>query len=353
MNSTEENPAFLPARGVNISHWLSQRKVAEPRPPSWFSEVDTGFLHDLGFDHIRLPVDEEILWDERGARREEEWDRLHHALQWCHRHALRVIVDLHIIRAHHFNAGNQGKSNPLWTSESARDGLIHLWDLLSDELREYPESEVAYEFMNEPVAPDPEDWNRLLERVHASIRRREPTRVLVIGSNLWQKVKTVPQLRIPRGDPNLLVSFHYYEPGPVTHYRSSWTPLKEYDGPVRYPGVPFPAETLPADPSPGLRKLLEESNRPYDREVIREEVRAAVEFAREHGLRAHCGEWGCHLATPAEVRYRWYEDVVGVFTELGVAWTIWDYKGGFRIVDPTTQEADQTLLGILLEAAST
>jgi endoglucanase len=311
--------------------------------------VDAGFLRNLGFDHIRLPIDEEILWDERGGRREEEWVRLHNALRWCHRHGLQVVVDLHIIRSHYFNAENQGKTNPLWTSEAAQDQLVHLWEQLSAELREYPESEVAYEFMNEPVAPDPEDWNRLLERVHRSIRKSEPSRMLVIGSNLWQKVKTVPQLKIPSGDPNILVSFHYYEPGPVTHYRSSWTPLKDYEGPVRYPGVPFPQEALPPDPSPRLQKLLEESNRQYDRDVIREEVRIAVDCAHRHGLRAYCGEWGCHRATPPEVRYRWYADVVAVFRELEVAWTIWDYKGGFRILDANTFEADHTLLGILLE----
>lgn len=341
---------FAPGRGVNISHWLSQRDEDTPKPADYFSEIDVGFLRSCGFQHIRLPVDEPILWDADGRRRKAEWDRMFAALDWCHRHGLRAVVDLHIIRAHHFNARNQGRENPLWTSREAQDHLAGLWVELSTALESHPVDAVAYEIMNEPVAPDAELWNTLLNKVHGTIRGREPRRTIIIGSNLWQKTRTVPQLRLPEGDPNLMVSFHYYEPGMVTHYGTHWTALKEYNGPVRYPGVPFPEEAIPDPLSPELKALLEEGNRHYDREVIREEIAVAVAFARARGLPAYCGEWGCYRFTDKAMRLRWYRDVLGVLDECGTAWAIWDYKGGFRIVDPESKSTETELIRLLTKA---
>jgi endoglucanase len=55
---------------------------------------------------------------------------------------------------------------------------------LSQALIKYPVEDVAYELMNEPVADDPEDWNKLVEKAVAIIRKTEPKRKIVIGSNL-------------------------------------------------------------------------------------------------------------------------------------------------------------------------
>lgn len=86
-------------RGTNISHWLSQstRRGADRR--GGFTHTDVRRLADLGFDHLRLPVDEEQMWDERGNREPEAWELMASFLDWCHADGLRVVVDLHILRA--------------------------------------------------------------------------------------------------------------------------------------------------------------------------------------------------------------------------------------------------------------
>ena len=57
---------FKVKRGTNISHWLSQspRRGAERR--AWFTREDVAWLAALGFDHVRLPIDEEQMWDANG-----------------------------------------------------------------------------------------------------------------------------------------------------------------------------------------------------------------------------------------------------------------------------------------------
>ncbi len=59
-----EAQGFHISRGVNISHWLSQSSTRGQRRQEYFTEKDVAFIAGLGYDHIRLPVDEEQLWDE-------------------------------------------------------------------------------------------------------------------------------------------------------------------------------------------------------------------------------------------------------------------------------------------------
>ena len=83
-------------RGTNISHWLSQsgRRGAERR--EWFTKNDVEFLAGLGFDHLRIPIDEEQMWDKEGNKEGEAFNLCNNVLDWCSEYILRVIVDLRI-----------------------------------------------------------------------------------------------------------------------------------------------------------------------------------------------------------------------------------------------------------------
>ena len=59
---------FVFKRGTNISHWLSQSNRRGDDRKNYFTEKDVIYLAGLGFDHIRIPVDEEQLWKENGQK---------------------------------------------------------------------------------------------------------------------------------------------------------------------------------------------------------------------------------------------------------------------------------------------
>lgn len=105
---------FKISKGTNISHWLSQCLDTMPPRRSFFSELDVIFIRSLGMDHFRLPLDEKELWTEELEKIPETWDCLKNALPWARKHELRVIVDLHVVRWHYFNAVNEGGTNSLW-----------------------------------------------------------------------------------------------------------------------------------------------------------------------------------------------------------------------------------------------
>ncbi len=325
--ASQNDGAFEIHRGTNISHWLSQSNRRGEARRQWFTEKDVELIASLGFDHIRLPIDEEQMWDEAGHKEPEAFELLHSAIGWAQKNKLRVVVDLHILRSHHFNAAEK----PLWTHPEAQEKFFQLWRELSAELKKYPVSSVAYELMNEPVADDPEDWNRLVARATAIVRENEPHRKIVIGSNRWQSTSTFDQLRIPEGDRDIILSFHFYTPMLITHYKASWTSVGRYKGPVTYPGLlvkPEDIEGLPDD----IAQIVRSNNGVYNREKLESLLAKPLALAQKLDLPLYCGEWGALPTTPREMRMQWYRDVRSNLEKHGIAWANWDYKGGFGVL---------------------
>ena len=327
---------FRIKRGTNISHWLSQSEQRGEARRLHIQEDDFARLEELGFDFVRIPIDEVQFWDEQGNKLPEAWDLLNNALDWSKKHNLRAIVDLHIIRAHYFNAVNEADQavNTLFTSEEAQEGLLNLWRQLSEFLKDRSNDWVAYEFMNEPVAPEHEMWNQLVAKVHKALRELEPQRTLVVGSNMWQGHETMKYLKVPEGDKNIILSFHYYNPMLLTHYGAWWSPLcAAYKGKVNYPGVLVSKEDYDAAPA-----AIKDQLKPFTEEVwnidkIREQFKDAIEAAKKYDLQLFCGEWGVYEPVDRELAYKWYRDVLTVFDEFNIAWTTWCYDADFGFWD--------------------
>ena len=322
---------FSVKRGTNIAHWLSQSNKRGSERAAYFTEKDITYIKSAGFDHIRLPIDEEQMWDESGKRNDDAFQLLDNALTWANSAGLRVVLDLHILRSHHFNAAEK----PLWTQPAAQDKFIQLWKDLAAAVKKWPNGMLAYEFMNEPVADDPEQWNRLLKRVADSIRSWEAQRTLVIGSNRWQSANTFDQLRVPPNDKNILLSFHFYEPFHLTHYKASWTKLKDFQGQVQYPGQIV------------LNGSNEEERRIYNRDVLEKMMAKPIHLADSLKLPLYCGEFGVIDGSPRDAKVAWYKDLVAIFEKHNIGYANWNYKAGsFGIVD-AAMRPDSIMVGIL------
>ena len=322
---------FVIKRGTNIAHWLSQSDRRGEERAGFFTQKDIEFIDSAGFDHIRLPIDEVQMWDDNGKRHEDAFVLLEQCLRWCDNAGLRVVLDLHILRSHHFNEGEK----PLWTEPAEQDKFIELWKDLSEAVGHWPSGMLAYEFMNEPVADDPQQWNDLLSRVADSIRNWEPERVLVIGSNRWQSASTFDQLKIPANDPNIILSFHFYEPFHLTHTGASWTRLRDFRGEVNYPGQIV------------VNGTNAEEQRIYNIDTLERMMQKPLFLADSLNLKLYCGEFGVIEQAPRGPKLAWYRDMVSLFERHGVAYANWNFKAGaFGIVDQNLQP-DEDLVEIL------
>jgi len=319
--AAEEPSQLILGSGTNLAHWLSQTRRQGAERRGFITEQDIADIAALGFDHVRIPIDEMQMWDAQGKRDEDAFATLHDGIHWSLAHGLKVLVDLHILRSHHFNA----KEKPLWTDPAEQERFIDLWRDLSAALHDYPVDRVAYELMNEPVADDPDDWNRLVAKAFAVVRALEPERSIVIGSNMWQGAETFDELVVP-DDPRIILSYHFYEPFALTHYQAGWTDLKDYTGPVRYPGVVVTRAEFDAMPKDQQAPVERFAGREFNRDVLVAMMEQPLRKAKELGLPLYCGEFGVFEKAPAPDRERWYRDMLSIFAEHGISWANWNYK---------------------------
>lgn len=328
------NPSgFEIHRGVNLSHWLSQNFGWSPRA-TFITENDIRFIDSIGYDHVRIPVDEAEMWTNDGKPSEESFSFLTHCLDWCAKYHVRAVVDLHILKAHYFNAGNEGGEITLWRDTTAQNNFIKLWREISAHLKKYPVSMVAYELMNEAVAPDPDDWNRLIRKAVDALRALEPNRVLVIGSNRWQRPEFFPDLKVPTNDKNIILSLHTYSPIHFTHNRADWTSFKSYEGPAHYPGrvvTDADFKKYVDTTNAALVRAMAGSEQAFDKKRLVAELLPAIRKAKELNLQLYCGEFGCLPHVDRAERLNYYNDIVSGFEENNIAWCNWEYKGDFGI----------------------
>ena len=72
-SETNEVNNFKIQRGTNVSHWLSQSEERGEARKQHIQEDDFARLDSLGFDFVRLPIDEVQFWDEEGNKLPEAW----------------------------------------------------------------------------------------------------------------------------------------------------------------------------------------------------------------------------------------------------------------------------------------
>jgi endoglucanase len=250
----------------------------------------------------------------------------------------------------------EGGKITLWTDPAAQEQFLKLWADISGRLKKYPVNQVAYELMNEPVAPDPEEWNRLIDKAVKTIRQVEPDRVLVIGANRWQTPDSFPFLKIPANDRNIILSFHTYAPLFFTHHLADWTAFKDFKGPVHYPGRVVAEADLPKSvdaKNADLAANVDEARQVFDKQKLAELMRPAIQKARELKLPLYCGEFGCLPHVKRSERLQYYGDIISVFQENGIAWCNWEYKGDFGILKfdfkkKTSGSPDTRLIDVLM-----
>ena len=104
---------------------------------------------------------------------------------------------------------------------ACRTKLTAFWSQVAPRFANAPRN-VAFELLNEPHAKlDGPTWNALFAELLAIVRQIQPDAHRRHRSDRWNSLKELPNLKLPN-DPNLLVTFHYYEPFNFTHQGATW-----------------------------------------------------------------------------------------------------------------------------------
>jgi len=310
------------SKGVNFSGWFEANR-ADRISFSQYNEQDFANVKSLGVDVIRLPIK---LNDMTGGAPDYTLDPLLFrfldiAVDWAEKYEIYLIIDNHSFHP----------VNPL--DDGIDEILIPVWAQVARRYSNRPY--VVYEILNEPHGISDERWGEVQGMAIDAIRMYDQKSPIIVGGtdyNSFNKLSSIPHY----SDPNLIYTFHFYDPFLFTHQGASWAPPLEY-----LAGVPFPParERMPRIPArlrgtwveDSLRNDYPNDSSPSKLFAILDKV---VAFSRERNVPVFCGEFGVYMrSSPPDDRVLWYEFAAKALDKRKISRASWDYYGGFGIFD--------------------
>lgn len=316
------------SKGVNLGGWISQfARYDEAHFDSFITKDDIADIASLGFDHVRVPVDYNVLEDEEGYPKEKGFKYLENCREWCEQYGLNMLIDLHECFGYSFDPLKKDMDRKKFFYDDALQGrFMKLWAEIAERFREYPK-QVAFEPLNEVVLMEVADaWNEIVTKYIAMMRGIVPDSYLVIGGVCYNSVTSVPLLDFPLDD-KIVYNFHCYEPMIFTHQGAYWIEGMPSDYRIGYPktlkeyrqeGNSIDADINGAVYTEGIREIGEG--------FFEDIFTPAIKKAEADNIPLYCGEYGAIDLAAGEDRLRWLKDIHAVFNKYGIGRALWNYK---------------------------
>ncbi|MBR5372618.1 MAG: glycoside hydrolase family 5 protein [Oscillospiraceae bacterium] len=305
-------------KGINFGGWMSQCDYSEDRLNNFITEKDFAQVADWGFDHVRIPVDYNILEKEDGSVLEDGYQRLANALALCKKYGLRLIIDLHKTAGFSFDTYAENESG-FFENEKYQARFYALWEEMAR--RFGAEETVAFELLNEVTDKEFIDaWNRIAKECIRRIRAIAPQILILVGSYWNNSAETVEALEPPY-DSRVIYNMHCYEPLVFTHQGAYWTDR--------------------IDPEKRMKFEESETSLEYFENLFASAI--AKTNAENTGL--YCGEYGVISFVTPEDAVKWFRCINTVFKKYGIGRAMWNYKEmDFGLTDPRLDGVREELL---------
>lgn len=297
-------PAAKPAKGnplplgkcVNMGGML-ERDIEGDMFGRPIRNDDFAIIRAAGFDTVRLPVKYSA---HTAATPPYTVDpalmaRVRQVVDAAVAADLNIIIDLH-----HYVEVQQSPA-------AERDRFVAIWRQIAEAHRN-DGPKVWFELLNEPGY---EFWNKastwdIFTPAIREIRRTNPTRPIIVAGNYGSNVQSLATFEIAMDDPNLIPTFHFYDPKEFTHQGAGWTT-------TRYP----------------MGRPLYDS----DRTSIDLAVSRVKDYMNRTGRVPFLGEYGAYDIDGISVadRVKYYGTVSSAFASIGVQSCAWSFTNGFSL----------------------
>jgi len=319
-------------KGANLGGWLSQCVHSKAHYDTFITEKDIEILASWGIDHVRVPVDFEVLETIEGAYIEAGFTYIDNCLTWCDKYHLNMILDLHKTAGYSFD--ELTTSDGFFEDEILQQRFLHLWEQFAQRYGKLSDR-LAFELLNEIVSDKfIHSWNGIARRAVETIRGFAPDIRILIGGVWYNSVNAVKYLDMPY-DRNIVYNFHCYDPMLFTHQSAYWVADMPADLVMEYPstlaayieGSKILGETM----SMSLKILHLKTMGP---ELFDAVFTEAVKIAEERDVPLYCGEYGVIDNAPLESTLNWYRDIHSIFEKHGIGRAVWSYKKmDFGLID--------------------
>lgn len=336
-------------KGVNLGGWLSQyEKYDTNHFDTFITEKDIEYIASLGFDHVRVPVDYIVLEDEDGNVKESGFQYLRTCQNWCARHGLNMLIDLHECYGYSFDPLKDMDREKFFYDDALQARFLKLWARIAQEFGKYPE-QIAFEPLNEIVLESVADaWNKVASKFIKTVREYAPDTYLVIGGVCYSNVLSIPLIDV-ENDGKIVYNFHCYEPMIFTHQRAYWIQNMDPEIHVSYPGSleyfreksrPFSSDFAGAI----FNEAITESGPKFFEDIFK----PAIDAASAHNIPLYCGEYGVIELADNESKIAWLRDIHSVFNKYGIGRALWNYKEkDFGFVDEKFAEVQDEFISVL------
>ncbi len=315
--------------GINTSDWFAQSgDYSVQRLRTFTTTDDIRLIHHLGFDHIRISIDAEPLlaWQRHQTSGADFMRELDAIVNLAIQQKLAVIIDIH--------PQSRYKQSLLQGDEPVKRFAM-LWTALATHFAPLDPDYVFFEIMNEPEQPDTYRWQGIQSLVAQQIRTAAPNNTIIACGARWSGLDDLLPLE-PLALPNIIYTFHDYEPFAFTHQGATWTdpavqPLRN----VPYPSTPENvAKNFEQEPTLAGQFFVQQYGLArWDAHRIDVTLSFAERWSQLHHAPVYVGEFGVHrpYADPA-MRAQWIRDMRIMMEKHHLGWAMWDYQDNFGAV---------------------
>ena len=296
-----------------------------------YDENDIACLKTMGVDTIRLICTFDLLSDMpygSGKIHDTILEKLDQVCDWVEKYQIYLII---------CNCYNHVVDSP----EHADDyGLLKaqlecVWSQLSQRYKNRSEY-IIYEITNEPSNKDAGKWYTIQQDIINLIRNNDTKHSIVVSCVNWSNITELTQLK-PYKDPNLIYTFHFYEPQIFTHQGAEWiadaADLAE---------IPFPYDKnrIPEIKDTGVKWYIENV---YTTEGtvnhINSRIKKVASWAKKNKVKVFCGEIGAKAWINTKDRFAWINATVAALNKNGIPYCTWgiDNTDGFLKTEHPSQ----------------
>ena len=333
--------------GVNLGGWLSQCDHTKERYDNFIKEEDIEVIKNWGLDHIRVPIDYDLVEDNEGNYKEDGFAYLDKVLDWAEKYGLNMILDLHKTFGFSFDDGEA--ETGFFENASYQERFYKLWEEFAKRYGKYSDR-LCFEILNEVTEKEYCDiWNEISTKCIKRVRAIAPDIKILLGGYYNNSIEALKDLALPV-DENIVYNFHCYEPLVFTHQSGYW--VAGMDTNFRMPFDVTYGKYNEYTEQNLARYAADFSDFDSDKvmgvEYFENLVSEAVRVAEERNVALYCGEYGVINLATAEDTMKWYKMICSVFEKHGIGRAAWSYKEmDFGLVDDHMKSVIDELVKIL------
>jgi endoglucanase len=263
---------------------------------SYFTEPDAEYIHSMGLNLVRIPINYHLFEDDMNPRviKEAAFEQLDRVIELCAKNQIYTIIDLHALpgsQNQHWHSDNPTQVALFWQHKDFQDRALILWEAIAERYKD--QSWVAgYDLINEPAEPTGEKLFPYYKRLRDAIKKIDPNHILFLEGDRY----AVDFDKFSEVWDNVVYTNHDYAvPGFIS-------------------GGDYPGYT---------------GTRYFNKDTLEHDFLTKSEFMFSHHVPLWVGEFGpVYTGNPEkdEMRYQILKDQLAYYRKYNVSWCIWLYK---------------------------